>query len=277
MPAMPPSTTPPQSLTDSLIALKSQYEQALSEANTNASHLREQLSHVNAMLLDRLLSSNGVAPQIETEVPVGEAIAPASAKILAISAAAEAPAPILKTKATLKPIAASEPTSTSGKRSPRPLLPAYQGLTRLEAIAQVLQAAPSEDVTADRISEGLFGQLSAAEHRAERKSLNTQLHKGKSLNLWQKGTVRGTFLIGVPTPSAKPKRPRRKPDTTKEPKPQPEPVTEFAIAPAKARAAKPKSGRKPAIAKAQISQKKARPKQSEMELIALLRKVDIQV
>jgi hypothetical protein len=49
-----------RNFTDSLIALKSQYERSLTEA----SHLREQLSHVNALLLNQLLPSNGVAPQL---------------------------------------------------------------------------------------------------------------------------------------------------------------------------------------------------------------------
>jgi hypothetical protein len=35
-----------------------------------------------------------------------------------------------------KPKAATEPTPALGKRNPRPLLPAYAGLTRLEAIAK---------------------------------------------------------------------------------------------------------------------------------------------
>jgi hypothetical protein len=45
-------------ITDFLITLKSQYEQALSEVETKASHLREQLSHVNALLLNQLLLGN---------------------------------------------------------------------------------------------------------------------------------------------------------------------------------------------------------------------------
>jgi hypothetical protein len=198
-----PVTTPEQSLTNSLIALKSQYERSLTESNTNASHLREQLSHVNALLLDRLLLSHRVAPQQTqsgSDVPV-EAIAPAPAKFLTISPSAEAPVPIPKTKATLKPKAAAEPTPASGKRSARPLLPAYRGLTRLEAIAQILQTNPGQDVTTEQLSERLFGKLSAAELKAERKSLNTQMYQGVVRKLWQKGTAPVSFTIGAPMPS----------------------------------------------------------------------------
>jgi hypothetical protein len=386
-------------LTDALIALKTQYERSLSQATTNASHLREQLSHVNALLLDRLLPSNRVAPQQTqsgSDVPV-EAIAPSSAQTLADSPAAEATvsesfAHRLRPKpkaSDRKPKAASE--AEPGKRSPRPLLPAYEGLTRLEAIAQILQTTPGQDVTTEQVSERLFGKLSAAEHKAERKSLNTQLYKGQSLKLWQKGTAPGKYKIGAPTASksipttpkslstkakapatavakrksltllpayaelskgdaiaqvltaasgevlhhdtiiqtlygdlspeelkaertriktalltgvkdgkwqkafepssyfikapataAKPKRPGRKPEPSKEPKPEPVGSGVDVIAPvpaAKARAAKPKSGRETAVAKAKVgrSQKTARSKRSELELVELLRKADIQV
>jgi hypothetical protein len=382
---MPPSIQK-QDPIDSLFALKAQYEQALSEANTNASHLREQLSHVNALLLDRLLQGNGVAPQQTqsgSDVPV-EAIAPSPAQPLAESPVAEATvSDRSKPKASdRKPKAA--PEAEPGKRNPRPLLPAYRGLTRLEAIAQILQATPGQDVTTEQVSEGLYGKLSAADHKAERKSLHTQLYKGHILKLWQKGAVRGTFRVEAPTTSnsaqpkapatkakapattsakrksltllpayaelgkgdaiaqvltaasgevlhqdtiiqtlygdlsleerkaervriktalltgvkdgkwqkafepssyfikapataAKPKRPGRKPEPSKEP--QPEPVGEVAIAPAKARAAKPKLGREPAVAKAKggRSQKTARSKKTELELVSLLRKADIKV
>jgi hypothetical protein len=198
---MPPST-PTLSLLDSLIALKSQYERSLTEASTKASHLREQLSHVNALLLNQLLPSNGVVPQLTqsaAEVSVIETIALASAQSVAASPAAEAPvsdrpkpnASPRKAKAT------AEPAPSLGKRSTRPLLPAYRGLTRLEAIAQLLQTTSGQDVTTDQVSEGLFGKLSAADHKAERKSLNTQLYQGVVRELWQKGTKTGTFLASA--------------------------------------------------------------------------------
>jgi hypothetical protein len=380
-----------RNFTNSLIALKTQYERSLAEASTKASHLREQLSHVNALLLDRLLSSNGVVPELiqsAANVPVVETIAQSLAALAAEAPASDIPKP---KASSCKPKVAAEPALPSGKRSTRPLLPAYQGLTRLEAIAQLLQTTPGQDVTTDQVSEGLFGKLSAADHKAERKSLNTQMYKGQILKLWQKGTARGTFLVNASAPSknaesapkapatkakvpvlataaakrksltllpayadlskgdaiaqvlqqypgevlhhdtiiqmlygdlspevlkeervriktalltgvkdrkwqkasvpssyflgdtvtgAKPKRPGRKPDPTKEPKPEPVAEVEAASAQttaAKASAAKPKPGRKPAIAKAKTSQKVARSKKTELELVALLRKADIQV
>jgi hypothetical protein len=208
-----PQSIPTPSLTDSLITLKSQYERSLTNASTKASHLREQLSHVNALLLNQLLLGDGVVPQltqIEAEVPLVEAvIALASAQSLAASPAAEAPA-----SDTPKPIAIAEPALVSGKRSTRSLLPAYQGLTRLEAIAQLLQTIPGQDVTTAQVSEGLFGKLSASDHKAERKSLNTQLYQGVVRELWQKGTKTGTFLASASASSKSVQPTTKAPATT---------------------------------------------------------------
>jgi hypothetical protein len=197
---MPPSTTLPRSLTDSLIALKSQYEQALTNTDTKAILLREQLSHVNALLLNQLVPTKAHIKSAEPALILEEADAQVERLALA-SAVIEAPASDTPKASTRKPKATAEPALASGKRSPRPLLPVYQGLTRLEAIAQLLQTTSGQGVTADQVSEGLFGPLSAVDHKAERKSLNTQLYKGQSLNLWQKGTAPGTFMIGASTPS----------------------------------------------------------------------------
>ncbi|MGA7935338.1 MAG: hypothetical protein WCA35_17445, partial [Kovacikia sp.] len=242
---MPPSTTPPQSPINSLIALKSQYEQALTAANTKASHLREKLSHVNALLLNQLVPSYGVAPLqigLKSAEPALDGITQAD-RISLSPAIAKAPASETPktTASNRKAKATPKPTPASSKRSPRPLLPAYEGLTRLEAIAQVLQATPGQDVTTDQISEGLFGKLSAADHKAERKSLNTQLYKGQSQKRWQKGTAPATFLIGKPTASKGTQTTSTA--TAKAPK-QPKPKAPIAKAPAKAKAEKAPAQRK---------------------------------
>jgi hypothetical protein len=199
---MPPSTTTPQSLPDSLIALKSQYERSLTEASTNASHLREQLSHVNALLLNQLLQGNRVVPQLTqsaAEVPVVEAIAPAPAQSLAASPAAEAPASDTPNpKASPRQSkATAEPALASGKRSTRPLLPAYRGMTRLEAIVQVLEASAGEEVSINALIHALFGALSATEHKTERKRLITLLFKGEKRGLWRKGSETLSYVISA--------------------------------------------------------------------------------
>jgi hypothetical protein len=211
--------------TDYLVALKTHYEQALTEANTNVSHLREQLSHVNALLLNQLVPTQALIKSAEPAPTLQ--VADAQVERLALApVTAEAPAidtPEPKASSR-KPKVAPEPTPVLGKRSPRPLLPAHEGLTRLEAIAQLLQATPGEEVTAAQISEGLFGTLSAADHKAERKSLNTQLYKGQSLKLWQKGTAPGTFRVEAQT-SSKSTQPTPKTPATKAKAPAKTPAT----------------------------------------------------
>jgi hypothetical protein len=97
----------PPPLNDSLIALKSQYEQALTEVNTNASHLREQLSHVNALLLNQLVPTQAPIKSAEPALTLEEADALVERLALApavteapVSDTSKAKASTLKTKAS---------------------------------------------------------------------------------------------------------------------------------------------------------------------------------
>jgi hypothetical protein len=56
------ANTPEQTSLDLLISLKSQYEFALTEANSKTVYLREQLAHVNALLLNQLLPPSQLKP-----------------------------------------------------------------------------------------------------------------------------------------------------------------------------------------------------------------------
>ncbi|WP_404790442.1 hypothetical protein [Altericista sp. CCNU0014] len=127
----------------------------------------------------------------------------------------------------------------------------------------------------DTIIQTLYGDLSPEELKEEGIRIKSVLFAGVKDGKWQKASAPSSYFLGE-TAGAEPKRPGRKP---KEPIPQSEPVAEVAKAPvsAKAKAAKLKPGRKPAIAKAKASQKTARSKKTEPELVALLRKADIQV
>jgi hypothetical protein len=127
------------------------------------------------------------------------------------------------------------------------------------------------------IIQTLYGNLSPEVLKEERIRIKTALLTGVRDGKWQKASVPSSYFIKTTAAGAKPKRPGRKPEPTKEPKPQPEPVAEVTPASAKAKAARLKAGRKPAVGKAKTSQKVARSKKTELELVALLRKADIQV
>ncbi|WP_404786437.1 hypothetical protein [Altericista sp. CCNU0014] len=200
---------PEQTLAEYLIALKSQYEQALTEAEANAVHYREQLSHVNAVLLNQLVPTNGLPPlqaRIETTVPAlvfapevdASQDRPALAPAPEITEPAE-PAAVLPTKprAQKDKIEKSAPDSerVTGKRVSLPLLPAYQGLKRLEAIAQILESQKGQEVTIDSITQSLFGDLSPAQHKIERLRLKTLMYQGVKLKLWEKAATPSSYLI----------------------------------------------------------------------------------
>lgn len=195
-------SNPAQSLFNSLIALKSQYEQALTEADTKVSHLREQLSHVNTLLLNQLLPPKAHIKSAEPALTLDEADAQVVRLALAPVSTEVSVSDIPKTKASIRNTkAALEPAL--GKRTPRPLLPAYEGLTRLEAIAHILQATPGQEITIDTLTESMFGDLSAAAHKAEVLKLRTLLYQGEKRGLWRKGSVPSSYMIPNSTGEAK--------------------------------------------------------------------------
>ena len=111
---------------------------------------------MNALLLNQLVPTQAPIKSAEPALILEEADAQVKRLSLA-PAATEAPTnntPKSKTSPR-KPKAAAEPAS--GKRSPRPLLPVYAGLTRLEAISKALQTTPGREMTIDSLIGELFG------------------------------------------------------------------------------------------------------------------------
>jgi hypothetical protein len=195
-----------QTLVNNLINLKTQYEQALTEADTIASHYREQLSHVNALLLNQLGSVGGFVPlqaHIKSAEPVLDAIA-ALQESTQVKHLSLAPAPAITEVASAISEPAASPKSRKtqatsipavGGRTPRELLPVHKGLKRLDAIAKVFQNHLGQEVTIDTLTQELFGNLSAAAHKAERLKLRTLLYQGEQRGLWEKGDTTSTYLI----------------------------------------------------------------------------------
>ena len=219
---MPPSTPTP-SLTDSLTALKTQYERSLTQATTKASHLREQLSHVDALLLNQLLQGNGVMPsQTQAEVPVVEAKAshkdyapsPAAEAPTAKAIASESPRPKATPRKTKAPAAQPEtkPTTAPAKsRRSLDVLPAYRGMSKREAIAQVLAAASGEVLHHDTIIQTLYGDLSPQDIKDERVRIKTALLTGVKDGKWPKAFEPSSYFIKAPAVSAKANGLGRKP------------------------------------------------------------------
>jgi uncharacterized protein YqcC (DUF446 family) len=119
--------------TPNLIELRHHYESIIAQSEYQVSQAKAQLAHIDALLVNGLLQVQALPPLKTAIAPHQEsvpALEPASSTV-SISAQIEALTDL--TEATPAPEAI-----TPGNRVPRPLLPAYQGLKRLEAIAQVL-------------------------------------------------------------------------------------------------------------------------------------------
>lgn len=203
--------TPEQTSLDLLISLKSQYEYALTEANSRSGYLREQLSHVNALLLNQLLPTHSLKPLR----PQVESIAPTLALRAPIEPAEDQPVstpsltvtepisvsnnvPVSKPHTQKRTASRSIPKAEKApsKRNSLTLLPAYQGLKKLDAIAQVLEAARNQEVSIDSVVQTLYGNLSTAEHKAERLRMKTALFQGVQKGMWQKATTPSSYFIG---------------------------------------------------------------------------------
>lgn len=197
-------SSPEQTLVNNLISLKTQYEQALTEADTISAHYREQLSHVNALLLNQIGSGNGLAPfqtHIKSAEPILDAIA-ALQESTDINRLTLAPAKTVVEASPTPPEVApkpkqakAQPSTAVGGRTPRELLPIHQGLKRLDAIAKIFQNHQGQEVTIDTLTEQLFGNLSTEAHKAERLKLRTLLYQGEQRGLWTKGDAASTYVI----------------------------------------------------------------------------------
>jgi hypothetical protein len=209
-------TSAEQTILNNLITLKKQYEQALAEADTVSAHYREQLSHVNALVLNQLGSVNDLVVPLQAHIKSAE---PTLAEIISQQNANQvnrltlAPAPVIPEtilstgaasevasspqKAKTAKTAKTEDTQPIGGRIPRELLPIHQGLKRLDAIAKIFQSHPGQDVTIDTLTQELFGNLSAAAHKAERLKLRTLLYQGEQRGLWRKGSATSTYTMSA--------------------------------------------------------------------------------
>lgn len=172
---------------NSLITLKSQFEHELIEADAKAANLRVQIKHVDALLLHQLVPTNGLAPlQTQIETPTTE---------LLLSAQIDTPTAHLDlTPAQAETETISTPAK-GGRRRPRATLPAYQELTRPQAITTILLAHQGQALTADTLTKELFGTLNDIDHKEETKRLKATLYKGEHNKLWQKGKEPSSYLI----------------------------------------------------------------------------------
>jgi hypothetical protein len=173
--------------TTTLIELRRHYEQVVAQSEYQVAQASAQLEHIDALLINGLLQ----------EMPVLDGVISAEPLALTAATALDSAAEEIDSPPTGSISKAKVPqqVQSTGDRVPRQLLPAYDGLKRLEAISKALQSSSASEVTIDNIIRELFGNLSAADHKAERKRLNTLLYKGEKLGLWQKGKAPSSYSV----------------------------------------------------------------------------------
>jgi hypothetical protein len=178
--------------TANLINLRQHYESIIAQCQSQASQAKEQLAHIDALLLNGLLQG---AMQTLTAVIAPEQ--PALTTALELDEAGEGSQSQAKSSPSREVKATPVPKPIpQGNRIPRPLLPEYRGMKRLEAIAKALQSTPGQEVKIDSLSQTLFGNLSESDRILERKRLYTLLHQGEKRGLWKKGTSPYSYRIG---------------------------------------------------------------------------------
>jgi hypothetical protein len=203
--------------TTALIELRHHYESVVAQSESRLAEATAQLKHIDALLLNGILEGREL-PALKTLEVLPEL--PTLASASAPTTAPEAVAPPLTDPTPAKASAAisSQPEPTQGNRTPRPLLPAYEGLKRLEAIANALQATAGREMTIGKLIEELFGPLSAADQKSEMKRLYTLLYNGEKRGLWKKGKAPSSYRMSQskvaensqPTPPSKPTAPATK-------------------------------------------------------------------
>jgi len=165
----------PSDLQSNLEELKDYYQRLVDHASS-------QLAHVKALLQSPTVPS--IPAELSEETPVVKEIpapTPTKKRVKPAIFSASVPDPVVKSPRGKK--------AKSGRSSTKPsellaLRPAFQGLTLLLAIAQVLKSYEGQKVNADTVVKELHGDLSPDLFRIAKERVTKNLSKGKIEKLW---------------------------------------------------------------------------------------------
>ena len=180
-----------RNITPALLELRQHYESRSTtvQSQSQGSEVSELLQHVDALLLSELIRT-----QESDALPAQ--LAPQNLSALPSAPPAVSPKSTTPSRAESESIAKVEPSQkATSDRTPRQLQPAYEGLTRNDAITQALQTTAGQEMTTDSLITELFGSLSISEQKAEAKRLYTLLYNGEKKGLWQKGKAPRSYLV----------------------------------------------------------------------------------
>jgi hypothetical protein len=184
---------------NTLIALRDRYLVHATTSDQQASYAREQLNHINALLVDQMIapesSAMAIAPSPDFPVLLGASLPAVTPdkSIPAVKAQPKQPKPTAASKRQIKAAPESKPSTTpAGKQETTqrdtvlPLLPPFAGLSKTQAVAKLMADQAGQVLSLDQIIEQLHGELDESALRQERKRMRTILWRGVDSKRWEK-------------------------------------------------------------------------------------------
>jgi hypothetical protein len=192
----PSSTTP---FVETLIALRDLYLAAILTTPQQASYAREQLNHINALLIDQgmPLEAGSLFPPAHQPSAGQNSPAPVVADPIEEKPTPSAKPPhtksrkaVGKTPAIANPTRSTTPIQAQPGKSSREtilvLLPEFTGMSKTAAVAQVIADHSGQTLHLDDIIRLLHGTLDEFALREERKRMRTILWQGVERQRWER-------------------------------------------------------------------------------------------
>jgi hypothetical protein len=193
----PKSNSVSATFLDDLAFLRNRYVAMLEGAENQANHAKEQLVHLNALLIDQMLTPGLALADLGTAEFSSPSLPPAAAEIpaftpapLDLSSISRAPKATAKTKVKVPVTKGRKAPGQMSKSSTRdtvlPLLPPYGGLTKIQAVTKVMEERVGKEVHLDDVILVLHGQLDKITLRQERGRMRNLMWRGADRKLWDK-------------------------------------------------------------------------------------------
>jgi hypothetical protein len=186
--------------TSELIELRHYYENLVAQSESQATQARAQIEHIDALLVNSLLQAQQpitLRADVLNDLPI------LSAAQLPVPAEPQ-PAPKDSSAKTSAPKAKAEAAKASGGRESFPLLPQYQGMTKLESISQILSEQSGHVLHQDTITQLLYGDLSPEVLKVESRRMRASLFQGVTKGLWQRAPKQPSCYVTKATSDRKP-------------------------------------------------------------------------
>jgi antitoxin component of MazEF toxin-antitoxin module len=206
-----------QQFVESLIELLKHYQALQEEHQCSSAHVKEQLAHVNALLVDQLVLQHHQQPVSIKALTVNENPALTQATFLgreesptALDEVDElAPDPIAEQQEVADAMNSNQaPTPSNEQDSPEldskkadgykrqrrkfssnsteEMLPRYQQLNFTEAVEAVVQENAGEILTTDKVARTLYGELSGQALTKAKEKVGKTLWSGANQKRWQR-------------------------------------------------------------------------------------------